>query len=151
MTDDAKRPDETFSEWLARGQAEVAGQYPNGKLTADDKGALKIAIASDKNLGTVVMVFPEPVAWIGLPPLETRELAKLLLEHAKNIDGEDWQVQRMEDDHRIQTAATTLADLLLERLPDLAEVVAEGAPIEEILSTILRLVDEAIRDEDPAK
>ena len=60
------------------------GEFPNGKLNAQDEGALACAIGSEN--GTVKMMFPKPVAWIAFTPEQAVDIAKLLLEHAGYVE-----------------------------------------------------------------
>jgi hypothetical protein len=47
-----------------------------------------MAIAYDKLNGIVRVEFGKPVAWLGLPPPEAIQLAKLLLHHAAAATGQ---------------------------------------------------------------
>lgn len=60
------------------------GEFPRGKLTEHDEGSIAFAIGV-KN-GAVVVNFPKPVAWFGMPPANAVELAKLLIAHARLAD-----------------------------------------------------------------
>jgi hypothetical protein len=60
----------------------ATGYFPQGHLSDDDEGELKIAIAYDGLDGIVRVEFGKPVAWLGLPPPEAIEFAKLLLRKA---------------------------------------------------------------------
>lgn len=60
----------------------ATGDFPQGQLSDDDQGGIKIGIAYDKLDGIVRIEFGKPVAWLGLPPPEAIELAKHLLRHA---------------------------------------------------------------------
>jgi hypothetical protein len=75
----------TFQPWNKRPLG-ATGTFPQGKLNDDDQGALKMAIAHDKLDGIVRVEFGKPVAWLGLPPPEARQLGMLLLHHASQID-----------------------------------------------------------------
>ncbi len=71
-----------FQPWNKRPFG-ATGEFPHGKLNADDEGALRMGVTSD---GMVVRVdFGKPVAWFGLPPAEARALAGLLLKHADAV------------------------------------------------------------------
>jgi hypothetical protein len=63
------------------------GDFPRGKLRPDDEGGLNIGIAHDSD-GTVIINFGTDVSWLGLPPDQAREFAKLILIHsgAKKIE-----------------------------------------------------------------
>jgi hypothetical protein len=60
----------------------IFGEYPAGKLNADDAGALAFAVGVEA--GRVVIHFPKPVAWMGMTGDEALELAQLLLKHARH-------------------------------------------------------------------
>jgi hypothetical protein len=55
--------------------------YPRGKLSADDEGATQMAIYSQDK--TVIIRFPEPVAWIGVDGETAIKMAELLVHHAR--------------------------------------------------------------------
>lgn len=56
--------------------------FSQGKLNEDDGGDIAIGIAYDKVDGIVRMDFGKPVAWLGFPPPQAVELAKLILKNA---------------------------------------------------------------------
>lgn len=58
----------------------ATGAFPQGKVNRTDEGELRMAISSDGNI--VRLDFGKPVAWLGLPPNEAKELAALLMHHA---------------------------------------------------------------------
>jgi hypothetical protein len=70
-----------FQPWNKRPLG-ATGTFPQGKLNDHDEGGLKMAIGYDKTDGIVRVEFGKPVAWLGLPPPEARQLAALLLHHA---------------------------------------------------------------------
>jgi hypothetical protein len=57
------------------------GTFPLGKLTPDGEGGLKIGVAHDSK-GNVILNFGTNVAWIGLPPEQAINFAKLIMKHA---------------------------------------------------------------------
>ena len=57
-----------------------SGDYPQGKLGPDDEGGLNVQI-TDKD-GAVVLAFGAPVTWIGMPPAQAIEFAKLIMYRA---------------------------------------------------------------------
>ena len=69
------------------GKIGATGQFPKGKLDASDNGELAIGIATKS--GCVIINFKEPITWLGLPPLEAREFANLLLKNAAKIEKEE--------------------------------------------------------------
>lgn len=56
----------------------ATGDFPQGKLSADDEGGLRIGVALDPT-GVVRIEFGKPIAWLGLPPSEARQLAQMIL------------------------------------------------------------------------
>lgn len=59
-------------------------QHPEGKLNANDEGELRFGIAND---GTHIIInFATPVTWLGLGPVDARDLAKLLISHAEAVE-----------------------------------------------------------------
>ncbi len=67
---------------LSHAMRELMGEHPDGKLNADDAGALAFAVGVEE--GRVVLRFPKPVAWMGMTGDEALELAQLLLKHARH-------------------------------------------------------------------
>jgi hypothetical protein len=63
--------------------------YPHGSLGPEDRGGLSIGIAHDSK-GNVVINFGTDVSWIGMPPAEAINFAKLIMRHAgaKKIEVE---------------------------------------------------------------
>lgn len=60
----------------------ATGEFPHGKISDDDQGAIQLGVAYDKLDGIVRVEFGKPVAWLGLPPPQAVEFAKLILKHA---------------------------------------------------------------------
>lgn len=77
----------SFKPWNKRIDASqtagATGMFPEGRMNSEDEGQLRMAIAN--NGKEVIVKFGKPVAWLGLPPKEARELAKLLERHAGAI------------------------------------------------------------------
>jgi hypothetical protein len=61
------------------------GDYPRGKIDDTDEGGLQIAVGAYKDV--VRVDFGKPTAWVGLPPEQAFELARLLTKHAAEIRG----------------------------------------------------------------
>lgn len=55
-------------------------EYPQGRMGADDDGALSYAIAADQRHNTIVIRFGKPVEWIGLSLQDAVELKNNLVE-----------------------------------------------------------------------
>lgn len=56
------------------------GDFPQGKLNADDEGALNCVISREN--GCVRVDFGEPTAWIALPPDLALAFAATIIKHA---------------------------------------------------------------------
>jgi len=56
------------------------GEFPRGKHDESDEGELQIGVRVEKSI--VVVNFGKPIAWLGMPPAQARELAQLLLSNA---------------------------------------------------------------------
>lgn len=64
----------------------ATGKFPDGKVSPDDEGELKLGVThKDKN---VVIVFGRPVAWLSMATGVARDLARAMLEHADKVDQE---------------------------------------------------------------
>ena len=59
------------------------GDFPEGKLTKQDEGAIQFAIGSKD--GKVVIDFGTPVHWLGLTAQQAADLASLLLNKAREV------------------------------------------------------------------
>lgn len=60
-------------------------EYPEGRIAADDEGALACAIAADRVHGRVRIDFGKPVAWFSVTPQEAVALAELLIAKARDL------------------------------------------------------------------
>jgi hypothetical protein len=57
------------------------GEYPFGKLRADDEGAIRIAVGTQR--GNVILDFGTSVVWLGMPPEQAEQLADTLRRKAQ--------------------------------------------------------------------
>lgn len=64
----------------------ATGQFPRGPADTTDEGEIRLAMATDHQQGIIRIVFGKPVAWLGLPSKEARELAAALIEKADELD-----------------------------------------------------------------
>jgi hypothetical protein len=64
----------------------ATGRFPRGPADATDEGELRIALAADHQQAIVRLVFGKPIAWLGLPAAEARQLAQMLVEKADDLD-----------------------------------------------------------------
>lgn len=62
------------------------GQFPEGKLTPEDEGEIRVGITHLD--GKVVMDFGKPTAWIGFTAEQADQMAAVLRTHAAIIRGE---------------------------------------------------------------
>ena len=63
------------------------GQFPRGRIDRLDAGELQFFVAVDRQFGIIRVSFGTPVAWLGLPSKEARELASLLIDKADELDA----------------------------------------------------------------
>ena len=68
---------------MTEAMKKLFGEYPNGRLNADDAGALPVSISNED--GVVKMEFPKPVAWIGFTGDQAMEIAQTLIKHARKV------------------------------------------------------------------
>ena len=61
------------------------GRFPHGKLRPDDEGELAAGLVTRN--GMIEIHFGKPIFWLALTPALARELAGVLVERAKEIDG----------------------------------------------------------------
>jgi len=59
---------------------ELLGEFPDGKLNPQDEGAISMAVTTEK--GVVKLVFPKPVAWVGMTPQQAAQLGQDLIKQA---------------------------------------------------------------------
>lgn len=70
-----------FQPWNKRPFG-ATGTFSQGKIDDTDEGDLRLGVAYDKLDGIVRVEFGKPVAWLGLPPPQAIEFAKVLLKNA---------------------------------------------------------------------
>jgi hypothetical protein len=59
----------------------MSEQFPRGKIHETDEGAIQIGVAVDGDC--VVIAFPAPTAWVGMPAEQAEELASILTQRAQ--------------------------------------------------------------------
>jgi hypothetical protein len=74
-------PDPFADDRMHNAMRQIFGEHPNGKLNADDAGALALEIGVER--GAVVIKFPKAVAWIGFTPDQAMDIAGALIKHAR--------------------------------------------------------------------
>lgn len=62
------------------------GEYPLGKLNAEDQGELTLSVSNDG--GKVFIRFGVAVDWMGMEPQGAAELAAAILKHAREAAAE---------------------------------------------------------------
>jgi len=55
------------------------GEFPQGKLNADDEGELKLMISHDEQ--NLVLDFGKPIAWCAMPKAQALQFAFAILTH----------------------------------------------------------------------
>lgn len=73
--------DKDSADAMSAAMAKLFGEYPDGKLNANDEGALALVIG--ENQGKVIIRFPKPVSWIGFTPDQAIDIAQTLISHAR--------------------------------------------------------------------
>ncbi len=59
----------------------LTGEFPDGRLSKDDQGAVAVAIGHQD--GRVTLQFPKNLNWIGFTPEQAIDIAQSLIEHAR--------------------------------------------------------------------
>ncbi len=62
--------------------------YPDGRISADDDGEFRIAVAGDEKNNLVQVVFEEQTKWFALGPQQAVELAVAIIKKARGISKE---------------------------------------------------------------
>lgn len=76
--------DELMKRESARMKLGATGLFPQGKLDESDEGELKLGVAHTPE--KVILNFGKPIAWIGFDPSQAREIGRLLVHHANEIE-----------------------------------------------------------------
>lgn len=88
VSDQLKALKESFMDTAAfRG---ALGDFPMGKLTKSDEGAIQFAVGVKD--GKVVLDFGTPVAWLGMDAQQAADLASTLLKHAREAGRHNGEV-----------------------------------------------------------
>lgn len=59
------------------------GKFPEGKLSADDEGEIKIAIVIKDS--KIIMDFGKPVAWFGFTKRQAKDLGQFLINKSNEL------------------------------------------------------------------
>ena len=88
---------ENQNELLKRFDDERLGtakrEFPDGRIAADDDGALTFKIGADADKGVIVIEYSKPTVWVGMQPQQAIELAQALIKHARHIATEPLVIQ----------------------------------------------------------
>jgi hypothetical protein len=63
-------------------------RWPDGKLCPHDNGSIGMAIGRDN--GRIIIQFPSAIKWIGMPPDQAREFARILIVNAIEAEREGY-------------------------------------------------------------
>lgn len=74
-------PNENIARAMRDMQRKLMGEYPDGRLNADDSGAIAMAVSTEGK--TVRIDFPKPVAWVGMTGDQAMQFAQDLMKHAR--------------------------------------------------------------------
>lgn len=66
----------------------ATGEFPEGKLTSEDEGALKMAVGIHPETGKVIVNFGKPVAWLGMEANDALKLAGFIRKRAIEALGD---------------------------------------------------------------
>lgn len=78
---DPSRLMETFRKPPIPPNLGATGNFPDGKITNDDEGEIRIGITTKDD--TVVLDFGKPVAWIGFTKEQAKEIGELLIKRSQ--------------------------------------------------------------------
>jgi hypothetical protein len=67
-------------------------EFPNGKISENDEGAIAFKISPDPEGKVVVLDFGKQVRCVGMRPEEAVQLAQMLIKHARAIATEPLRV-----------------------------------------------------------
>lgn len=63
----------------------ASGEFPEGKISKDDQGELRVVISADRKSKIVKIYFGKSVDWLGLPKHEALKWAKVIKEKAEEL------------------------------------------------------------------
>ena len=62
-------------------------EYPAGRISGDDDGAIAMAIAVDPKTRTIIIQYAEPTKWVGLKLNDAEQLRHLLSQKIAQLKG----------------------------------------------------------------
>lgn len=74
-------PNSGANDAMRLAMRELMGEYPNGRLNADDAGAIAMQVGVEG--GKVRVDFPKSVQWFAMTGDEAMGLANVLVKHAR--------------------------------------------------------------------
>lgn len=77
---------DAVDRFFKQGKGEAKPEYPKGKISPDDEGALAFAITVDKEKKMMVLAFNKPVTWLGLYLRDAKALYEKLGERVKELE-----------------------------------------------------------------
>ena len=77
---------------VAGHQIGATGDHPQGKISHDDEGGLKIAIAADHENQVVHLEFGKPIAWLALPRKEALQWAEMIRTKALQLIADETDI-----------------------------------------------------------
>lgn len=77
--------DALMKRFVEQVEGRAKREYPEGRIAADDDGALACAIGGDHAHGRVRIDFGKLIAWFSLTPEEAVGLAQLLVKQARAV------------------------------------------------------------------
>lgn len=60
-------------------------EFPEGRLSAEDDGAMVFAVAADRQHKRIIIQFPKPTKWIGLTPEDANEFINMLKDRVHEL------------------------------------------------------------------
>lgn len=76
---------ELIQRFLDQVEGRAKREFPQGRLAGEDDGALVFAVAADPEHEKVIVDFGKRVEWIGMGPREAVELARMLIQKARQV------------------------------------------------------------------
>lgn len=73
--------DSLMQQWTKDLGLGATGKFPEGKLTEQDEGEIKIGVTSKDD--KIIIAFGKKVNWVGLTKEQAADFAELLLKHSK--------------------------------------------------------------------
>lgn len=74
-----------MKRFIEQAEGRAKREYTRGRIGADDEGSLAMAVSHDPAKGIVRLDFGKEISWLGMPPEQAVGLAKLLIQHARQV------------------------------------------------------------------